>query len=719
VADPRFLTGDLSVFRKPGKRGLTKPVKDSTYRVDVSPRTMRKPPPLPKQPPMAGARERLASIGSVVVQTPGGTVDAVRAAPGAAKAVYNYAVGHTPGEVWDDAKGAAGDWWKYAKEDPLGATADVLPVIGDAKMFYEMIDAAAQARAEGDLDTARMIEKYTGPLTLATLAPDLGGAKLLKKFVGKEGKEVAEAAVRPRYVRTEHPDGSLSVQREGLVPETVPEVLGARTLDDVRRVAATPATNPAKAMVEASRTLPEGPAPVSSLQRQSGIARAYQEAVSDNPAYKHALFERYGEVMPEVVEKSGAQNYDQLTERAYDALGDEVVQQFDRLPVSMRFHDGPLEYPTPSAMMRDALGRGNLNAFRGGDPHEFLGKIDPVTGLSLNEMFRPLHDYVGHVAPGSTFRAGGEEIAYGTHAATMSPLARMALLSETRGQNSLVNYSPLNADITRGMNETRRRMRERSIAGQLTGSRNEAEVAEGLRALRELPSADDLKAQLRELGSRTQFAEQRGVLLPPEYLDPLSEGGVPDYLRDIIQPGAPTDARAVHISNRPDLDEIDPSYYGRGHQGEEYRAVRAGGRPNRAHFYSGPEGTVVPEQSVMGYSPVQQRERYAYEAPVDRLYDIDKDPEGLVALSQAYNLPHYEPVLSQQTLQSYGAGDIAGRPASPDLERLTGEYGYRGYITDRQREGQRWGVTFDPITGLRQIERGADGYADGGRVEWA
>ncbi len=93
-------------------------------------------------------------------------------------------------------------------------------------------------------------------------------------------------------------------------------------------------------------------------------------------------------------------------------------------------------------MIRDVLTNGNLNVFRGGDPHDFLNEVDPQTGLTLNEMFRGVHDFYGHVAPGSTFRPGGEEAAYAMHQRTLDPLSQIALLSETRGQNSLVNYSP-------------------------------------------------------------------------------------------------------------------------------------------------------------------------------------------------------------------------------------------------------------------------------------
>jgi len=63
----------------------------------------------------------------------------------------------------------------------------------------------------------------------------------------------------------------------------------------------------------------------------------------------------------------------------------------------------------------------------------------PVT---YNDMFRAVHDYFGHGKDGVGFRADGEENAWRSHAAMFSPLARLAMTTETRGQNSWLNYGP-------------------------------------------------------------------------------------------------------------------------------------------------------------------------------------------------------------------------------------------------------------------------------------
>ena len=63
----------------------------------------------------------------------------------------------------------------------------------------------------------------------------------------------------------------------------------------------------------------------------------------------------------------------------------------------------------------------------------------PVT---VNDIFRAVHDYFGHAKEGVGFRDNGEENAWRAHASMFSPLARLAMTSETRGQNSWLNYGP-------------------------------------------------------------------------------------------------------------------------------------------------------------------------------------------------------------------------------------------------------------------------------------
>ncbi|MEM7089462.1 MAG: hypothetical protein AAF496_07780 [Pseudomonadota bacterium] len=62
--------------------------------------------------------------------------------------------------------------------------------------------------------------------------------------------------------------------------------------------------------------------------------------------------------------------------------------------------------------------------------------------MLVNDMFRAVHDFFGHAVPGTSFSANGEERAWFCHSQMCSPLARVALTTETRGQNTWVNFGP-------------------------------------------------------------------------------------------------------------------------------------------------------------------------------------------------------------------------------------------------------------------------------------
>lgn len=59
-----------------------------------------------------------------------------------------------------------------------------------------------------------------------------------------------------------------------------------------------------------------------------------------------------------------------------------------------------------------------------------------------NDIFRVVHDYFGHIKEGVGFRAEGEENAWQQHSTMYSDLALPAMTTETRGQNSWLNYGP-------------------------------------------------------------------------------------------------------------------------------------------------------------------------------------------------------------------------------------------------------------------------------------
>lgn len=62
--------------------------------------------------------------------------------------------------------------------------------------------------------------------------------------------------------------------------------------------------------------------------------------------------------------------------------------------------------------------------------------------LLANDVFRIVHDFFGHGIEGSGFGARGEENAWQSHMRLFSEAALPAVTSETRGQNSWVNFGP-------------------------------------------------------------------------------------------------------------------------------------------------------------------------------------------------------------------------------------------------------------------------------------
>jgi hypothetical protein len=72
-----------------------------------------------------------------------------------------------------------------------------------------------------------------------------------------------------------------------------------------------------------------------------------------------------------------------------------------------------------------------------------IGGIDgPKQKVLANDVFRAVHDAFGHGLEGAGFRATGEENAWQAHSRLFTGSALKAITSETRGQNSFVNYGP-------------------------------------------------------------------------------------------------------------------------------------------------------------------------------------------------------------------------------------------------------------------------------------
>lgn len=182
--------------------------------------------------------------------------------------------------------------------------------------------------------------------------------------------------------------------------------------------------------------------PVASAQRAAGeYSRLSGLHVIPNPE---------ATVAPEAARQVAAAydrlpSFDRSAVPAYRAMRDEVGRQFDHLTkpetrgglgmtVEVTKHD---PYETHEfGRLFDDISNGHMkvlsSAVTGG--HPFFSDDE-------NDMFRAVHDVFGHAGVGRGVDAHGEDAAYQKHASMFSPLARRALATETRGQNSSMNNS--------------------------------------------------------------------------------------------------------------------------------------------------------------------------------------------------------------------------------------------------------------------------------------
>jgi len=171
------------------------------------------------------------------------------------------------------------------------------------------------------------------------------------------------------------------------------------------------------------------------IERAKRIANAYEQ-MSNNP-----------QALP--------------TKKSYDALIDETQAQYEALKkAGYKFEFMPKTgdpYGNPRNAINDVVqnkhlyifptesGFGGTRAKEALKQNPLLKKTDETWDgkpVLANDMFRAVHDVFGHAQRGVGFRAGGEENAFQSHARMFSPEALPAATSETRGQNSWVNFGP-------------------------------------------------------------------------------------------------------------------------------------------------------------------------------------------------------------------------------------------------------------------------------------
>lgn len=195
-------------------------------------------------------------------------------------------------------------------------------------------------------------------------------------------------------------------------------------------------------------------------EAKPGVERVRQEAKT----YAESKGLKYGEVgnQPLDTERSKkiASAYEQAkhepdnpaVKSSYDAFKQETLDQYRFLKaqgVKFEPHTGEGQpYKNSAEMLKDVEQNKHLSIFTGGEmpaDHPLAGKSGEKIGdyeLTHNDIFRAVHDYFGHAREGAQFGPRGEDNAFRAHSAMYSEAARPAMATETRGQNSFVNFGP-------------------------------------------------------------------------------------------------------------------------------------------------------------------------------------------------------------------------------------------------------------------------------------
>lgn len=199
---------------------------------------------------------------------------------------------------------------------------------------------------------------------------------------------------------------------------------------------------------------------------------------------------------------------DPVVKASYEAMVNETAEQYnfiiDKGIKVIRHTEVGEPYANSAEMLEDvrqgqlkflpneeAFGE-NTDAYRDNIGLQKSGiKLEDGYEMTNSELFRVVHDYFGHGTLGSQFGPIGEENATLQHASMFSAVAVPAMIAQTRGQNSWVNFSGVNNEALELYKEARKTEREGNV-----------EEAQTIR---------------EEAQSKYKFAEPKIGLLPEKY----------------------------------------------------------------------------------------------------------------------------------------------------------------------------------------------------------
>lgn len=187
----------------------------------------------------------------------------------------------------------------------------------------------------------------------------------------------------------------------------------------------------------------------------------YPDRVSAPPTDYSPVTERAGKKVAAAYAIMEHAPHDPEVVEAYSALKRETLDQYRMLQefgYEFDFYPSVDPYPnSPREAIFDLTANHKMYVYPTdegfGTDEEFDPGDNPLLELvpgemwsgrpvTYNDVFRAVHDVFGHGKEGVGFRARGEDNAYRQHLSMFSPTAAKAMASETRGQNSWLNYGP-------------------------------------------------------------------------------------------------------------------------------------------------------------------------------------------------------------------------------------------------------------------------------------
>lgn len=237
-------------------------------------------------------------------------------------------------------------------------------------------------------------------------------------------------------------------------------------------------------------------------ERAKRIADAYEAMphAPGDPAVQVAYADliRQTEAQYRALEKAGYQFYffDPNGADPYEGQGAGFGNPWNAMR-DLRANQQMAVYPT-------ADGFGTSDADISGNPLLALtdiqwpmGSVDgPLAPVTANDLFRAVHDAFGHGLEGAGFRARGEENAWQAHVRLFTGPAVGALTSETRGQNSWLNYGPHGeANRTAKVEDTVFADQKTGLMPEWTWTEGRAPDMEGGLAEADMPPVDPIRVQ--------------------------------------------------------------------------------------------------------------------------------------------------------------------------------------------------------------------------------